>query len=169
MYIHIYIYIYNIYSYVYKYNYKYIYIYTFICIYNRFTYGTDFPWRQGLLLDKYVRRQGPRSTYWASSLRSRVQFSISGFKCHVLRFRLGRRCSFIPASIHHEYDSSTGHWSRERNLWRKGPTSICDIACMTNIRPDEVMPDFSMQSVLQMYVQRDCSAFFCITKTIVRM
>jgi len=44
----------------------------------------------------------------------------------------------IPASIHHEYDSSPGHWSRSPNSRRNGSNSLWEIVFIMNTRPDEI-------------------------------
>jgi hypothetical protein len=42
--------------------------------------------------------------------RGSYSFALAGFS--VIRLRLFDLTNLIPASIHHEYDSSPGHWSR---------------------------------------------------------
>ena len=49
-----------------------------------------------------------------------------------------REVDLIPASIHHEYDSSPGHWSRQPHFWRNGSNSLWGIVFMMNTRPDEI-------------------------------
>ena len=44
----------------------------------------------------------------------------------------------LQGGIHHEYNSSPGHWSREPCFRRKGSNSQWAIALMTNTRPDEI-------------------------------
>ena len=78
-------------------------------------------------------RQGRTSMFWKDGC-----FSAQCSRSLATYLHTANSIISIPASIHHEYDVSPGHWSHKPHFWRNGSNSLREIACLMNTRQDEI-------------------------------